>query len=164
MYWSWTMKFTVRHLAVAAVLGAFAIGIAVVVWRSAWNYAGYCGSQKRFLPNEERIAVAIDYILQTYPPSIRVPPGSQNVERPTRAVPYSGADDFRARNPSCCEIVERLPEGYAPGLGARIQAQFVSFVRLNFRVRYRTDAGLEEEQVVERYVAISNCGRPWSGI
>jgi hypothetical protein len=156
------MKLTSQRLLIAVTLIVSATLLTTIVWRSAWNYAGYCRSQQRFLSADEKIGIAIDDVLQTYPPPVRIPPGSQSMARPARPIPYSSAREFTARNPDCCAIVQQLPGGYAPSVTARILGKFASFVRLEFRVRYFAVGG-EEEQLVEKHVAISNCGRPWSG-
>jgi hypothetical protein len=163
IHWSRLMILTTKRRVILAVLTLTAVFVGIVVWRSAWNYAGYCHIQGRVLPEEERVRIAIEDVLQTYPPPVRTPPESRNMERPTRPIPYAGVEAFRTSNPDCCEVVDELPEGYSPPLSARMRGQFSSFVRLKFRVRYLTNTGVEAEQLVERHVAISNCGRPWSG-
>ena len=154
----------VSRVAAIAVVVAVAFGVGIVACRSAWNYAGYCRDQGRLLTKDERIAIAIDYVLQTYPPSIRLPLGSRNLARPEKPIAYFSEANFRAENPNCCEEVSQLPEGEAPGLFAKTMGRFATFVRVKFRVKYRTESGAEEAQLAESYVAITNCGRPWNGI
>jgi hypothetical protein len=152
------------------------IGITIVIacsipYRATRNYLGYCSSTGRRLTDDEKIRIAVRTVIRENSPG-----GELFIQVSGRAVrtgrrfnddslPYVDVDDFLAINRNCCRVVDVWPEiGASPGWYARLTGEFSGFVRLDFLSRKKEDDGQVSEEKRRGYVALTNCGRTWSGI
>lgn len=155
-----------RKITLVAVIGVSAFAAVYL----SLNYFGVCFKECRILSGKERISIAVDYVLSTYPPAIDMyeRDGDKLIrvgkEIPSHPVYYSGATGFLSLNKDCCRVTRTGREGYATRLEHRLIGSANTFVEVKYEVKY-VDAN-NTVQSVERidYVAISNCGHPWSGI
>lgn len=143
----------------------------LTLYRATRNYSGYCSSTGLRLSDEEKIELAIKQVIRKTSPG-----GELFIEVSGRAVstghrynydalPYKNVDEFMSVNKNCCRVVEDWPEiGASPGLYARITGEFSGFVRIDFlRQKVKGDGSVMREKN-RNYVALTNCGRVWSGL
>jgi hypothetical protein len=153
-----------------ALLGAVILIIAV----AALSYSGFCCTQGRYLSDEEKINIAVQYFLAAYPPVIEHevvnPDGSrkQVTAPPPQAVRYRDVDEFFRLNPGCCEVVKEVKTSGGETLSLdfwnRLAGLSSSFVRVKYLVRYQDEQNTVRTHPVEAALAFSNCGHVWSGI
>lgn len=131
---------------------------------------GYCREQGRYLSDVEKIDIAINYLIATYPPiltSYKQLDGGAGVsrsERPPNPIPYKGIEEFKRINKDCCEMTVVASEGYRAPFFYRIWGSVSGFAHIKYLVRYKDKDGNVIETPYETYPAVSNCGRVWSGI
>lgn len=161
------MKRTIRFLKRgAAVMLGLALLYAVV--RGGLNYSGFCLEQGRSLTDHEKIEIAIERLLRSYPPTlIQVVTQADGRQadrwfRPGRPIPYRSVEEFLQVNPDCCEVTlkEHPKIGGSISLGNRLFGITSANVRVRYQVRYLDASGRIVSEYVEPYVAISGCGRP----
>jgi hypothetical protein len=149
---------------------AVALGLALLylLVRAGLNYSGFCLEQRRFYTDREKIEIAIGMILRGYPPTlieVVTYPEGRKVDRyflPERPVPYRSVDEFLQVNPDCCEVTQREHPKISGNvsLGNRLFGITSANVRVRYRVRYLDANGRMITEIMEPYIAISNCGRP----
>ena len=147
-----------------------ALFILLLAGRIWLNYIGFCFEKLRFLSDEEKISIAINYELSGYPPVV-----SEYGEKdgrvfctkayiPDNPVYYKNVDEFLFENPDCCRVTQKMERsGYTVRLEHRLLGSANTFVEVKYKAKYIDANGIERSQITERYVAISNCGHPWSG-
>lgn len=160
----------IKNLLRVSVIGVVVIICAVAAGYLALNYMGFCYKERRFLSEEEMVSIAVKYILATYPPVVELHEGKGgaviNIGRgaPERSIAYKGISDFMAENQNCCEKTTIGREGYAISLEYRLLGSANAFVKVKYMVMYVDVSGVRQSSERTEYVAISNCGHPWSGI
>jgi hypothetical protein len=135
------------------------------------NYLGFCFKKGRFLSNEEKIRIAMQYIISSYPPSIARYEEKDGVKVrigqhvPDQPINYKDLNSFLAENHDCCRLtrVATEMEGYSIRLEHRLIGSANTFVELKYKVKYIDLYGIERSRMQTSYVAISNCGHAWSG-
>lgn len=156
-------RFFKRCAAVALGLALLYLGL-----RAGLNYSGFCLEQRRYLTEREKIEIAIERILRSYPPTliqVVTHPDGRQVDRyfqPERPVPYRSVDEFLQVNPECCEVTTREHPKISGSisLGNRLFGITSANVRVRYQVRYLDASGRMITEIMEPYIAISNCGRP----
>jgi hypothetical protein len=149
-------------VAAACLLGAVLCLLAV----AGLNHSGFCWRQGRYLSNDERILLAVQEVIRLYPPTIpRVVNGGAEIEfrRVESAIPYASVNDFLTSNPNCCDIRSTGLQGFPRGFWNSVAGRNAGYVHVRYLVRSRRD-GDETRVHHEMAVAISNCGRAWSGV
>jgi hypothetical protein len=153
-----------------------AILVAVVLFillagRIWLNYIGFCFEKRLFLSDEEKISIAIRDTLSSYPPVVL-----EYVEKdgrlfrtgghiPANPIYYKDVDEFISENPDCCKVTQKMERtGYPIRLEYRLLGRANTFVEIKYKVKYIDANGIERSQMTTEYIAISNCGHPWSGI
>ncbi|MFE8101184.1 hypothetical protein RBA71_06735 [Brenneria goodwinii] len=130
------------------------------------NYFGFCFETYKRLSNEEKITIAIRSILSRYPATVYIESGGTGElsDAPEPPFPYRDIAHFRQVNPDCCRIT-RVQErsGYQITLENRLLGTN-SFVEVRYQVFYLDANNQRASKTVTEFVAISNCGHPWSGI
>jgi len=129
------------------------------------NYSGYCITKGRYFSDEERIQIAINSVLRSYPPIMeRRQSGMLEFIKIENPIYYEDIEEFLELNENCCEVTTHGKEGYPRGLWNRLRGRTAVFVSVNYTVYYIDEDGIEREFKHSPYIAISNCGRPWNGI
>lgn len=148
----------------------FLVFIALVV---SLNLSGFCFSQMGYLSDKEKIDIAVNRILQTYPPVIefkeRKNINGVSKDLLVRKIPeypvfYDGLDDFYKQNEGCCEITQRGRDYGDFSFLSKVVGSGLCFVRVKFKVKYMEDNNKIISKDHEAYYALTNCGRPWTGI
>jgi hypothetical protein len=122
------------------------------------NYAGVCLAQKRFLPEAEKIQLAVTYTNASSVVPVRV---SGHETRLYKSIPYTGAEDLINNNPHCCRITvgQRWgDEGAPPDFLSRAFGLYVGDVRIDYVARYRDEQGNQHSYPLKRIVILGNCG------
>ncbi|MGN5220455.1 hypothetical protein [Aeromonas veronii] len=155
-----------RKIALYALLFS---GFLLVLFLSL-NYYGFCFKECRKLSEKEQISIAIDYLLKIYPPVIDVYKESNGkavvAERniPSNPIYYGNAAEFAYLNKDCCRVTRTARKGYAVRLEHRLLGSASTFVEVRYEVKYVDKSNIVRSVKKVNYVAISNCGNPWSGI
>lgn len=136
------------------------------------NYFGFCYSQKRFLPDEEKRNLVIDYILLTEKSTLKeiqrvrgLDDNDYKRERlkylPDEPIPYRDMEDFLALNPNCCQVTTNYKtlggEGNPISCWERLTG-WSAVVGIRYLERYRDNKGIIQTKFVEIFPGISNCG------
>lgn len=160
----------VRKIIYKLILLTMITLVLVVIVILSLNYAGFCFAERRFLSDEEKIKIAIKYILSTYPPVIDLFEERNEIvvkigrNTPADPIRYDSMEDFLSQNPSCCKITKTMERsGYTVRLEHKLLGSVNTFVELKFKVKYVDEKGIVRTAMKTRYVAVSNCGHPWSG-
>lgn len=111
-------------------------------------FSGFCFTQFRYIPDDEKIQIAIAYLLKENRETV--------AKDEDRAVvyPYQDAKALLASKPSICNVSGGL-KGDMDWLD-KIQGHLASYVTLEFMAVYKG-----EPKKVRRVVAITNCGEAW---
>lgn len=168
------MKFIATLKPVALMLSIAVIGTAAaffgeLVVSGVLNYTGRCSVTGRYLTDEEKIAIAVDDVYRSYPPVVDLfeKNGPEYIlvgrDLPEKVVKYESVDDFLAKNKNCCAVSDVGRKGYEASLEYRLIGSLSDFVRVTYDVKYEDSDGDVVVYKEEVFVAISNCGRPWSG-
>lgn len=130
--------------------------LGVRLWLS---YSGYCYEQNRYIPDKEKIEIAIKSIMSI---SVYAPFNSNDEVK--QIVPYNNISDFLIINPDCCEVTE-YEKGDFGQHGKKISfldkltGTTESHVRIRYKFQYINKNGEKGIIIKESYIAISNCGR-----
>lgn len=136
------------------------------------NYAGFCLREGRFLTDEEKVQIAVAFVMADYPPVLaRTRTTEQGgvwrnvVEyaRPQAPIYYLDAGEFSRVNQDCCALAAEPGVTQAPLFWSRVLGRLSDFVRVSYRVRYLEPSGAEAGQDVVQWVAVTNCGRAVPG-
>ncbi len=136
------------------------------------NYAGFCLKEARILSDEEKVQIAVSYVMADYPPVMAQTRATEQdgvwrnvVEyaRPEDPIYYLDTGEFSRVNRDCCEVAERPGRAQAPFFWPRIQGRLSDFVRVSYRVRYLEPGGAEGGYDFVQWVAVTNCGRAVPG-
>lgn len=138
------------------------------------NYFGLCYSQKRFLSDEEKRNLVIDYIIRTekanfeYFQSIKAMNESDGYRRyieknlDDEPIPYRDIEEFLALNPNCCQVTTNYKsiggEGDTVSCWNRLIGFKSSVVGIRYLKRYRDNKGIIQTKRLEIFPGISNCG------
>lgn len=143
--------------------------------RLGLNYSGYCYEKKRYIDDKEKLEIAVTYILEGYPRVVDIYEQRGNklifMDRdfPKNPIRYNSITEFLEMNPDCCEVTNYSKgdfeeKGSKISLSSRLYGSISSFVRVRHKVRYYDSDGDVITITEEPYIAITNCGHPWSGI
>jgi hypothetical protein len=110
--------------------------------------SGFCLTQFRYIPDDEKIQIAVTYLLKENRETVA------NDKDRAVVYPYPDATALLASKPSICNVSGSL-RGDMDWLD-KIQGHLASYVTLEFVAAYRG-----EPKQVRRVVAISNCGEAW---
>lgn len=152
----------------ATVVAVFFL-FASAIYAARLSYDGYCFSQGRQIPENEKVRTAIARILETYPPAAtRVYLGSNAWQPipPSRPIHYASVDEFLAMNPECCRIapIEKYIEGGHLDLLSRLTGEATNIVEIRYLVRYLDDSNRHQSFPAEILLRLNNCanlGPPW---
>jgi len=140
------------------------------------NYLGYCSETGSYIDEQQKIAIGIQYILNTYPPIIEYyetqdgsvsaleKDGNSVRHRPPNPIHYESIEQFRSINKNCCSLSDTGKKGYTPPWYQKLTGRFNTFVHIPYLVRYRDNNNNVIVSETEAFVALTNCGKPWSGI
>ncbi len=134
------------------------------------NYMGYCQFFDDRMSDEEAVDIVVRRALKFYPPVVDVYKLDGNQRklvdryRPDDYVKYEGIEEFYKANPGCCNVVEYTYNGDDPGVMAKIMGRFRGWVRLEYRVDFKSEGGELLSSMKRTHRAVANCGSVWSGI
>ena len=150
------------------IAGFFLLSIAVVI---SLIFSGFCFSESRYVTDDEVIEIAVKDVIKTHDllnkKHFKKVDG-QYVEVEGRyankIVSYKDVDEFHRVNVDCCDIRSHTEKNnYTAGLSTRLVGNFRSFVKVNYLIRYYDENGNVLSKPSSTYVAVTNCGKPWSG-
>lgn len=159
-FWRYRM-----HSKIVLICGVAACLVGLPMMFAALNFNGVCVPRAEKLSDSSKIRIAVDQLLKVSVPAdnvyaeengrlVRLTAGQQ----PGRA--YRNVNEFLAENPDCCIVEMTLPHlQHAPDMISRISGRFAGYVIIRYRERFGVDAPKKLA-----HVAISNCGKPWSGL
>lgn len=173
--------FTLTTVFRRVLLSVVVLAVVYIATIAGLNYSGYCFKQKRYLSDQEKIDIAVAYIIAHLKPRERpvtsyatspfVEYEERGIQKHVRAndwpddqIKYQDISDFYEINKDCCKLVLEGREGFKPSFWDRISGRTSALVYVRYTVRFLTDDGIERLGKVEAYPAISNCGHIWSGI
>ncbi|WP_394753762.1 hypothetical protein [Crenothrix sp.] len=110
--------------------------------------SGFCLTKFRYIPDDEKIQIAINYLLKENRETVA------NDKDRAVVYPFQDANALLASNPSICNVSGSL-KGDMDWLD-KIQGHLASYVTLEFMAVYNG-----EPKKVRRTVAITNCGEAW---
>ena len=153
----------------ATVVAVFAI-FGSAIYGARLSYHGYCFSQGRYVPESEKVRIAVARLLETYPPAAtNVPLGSNWWQPipPNKPIHYLDVDEFLAINHDCCKVVpiEKYIEGGHLTLLERVTGTATQVVEIRYLVRHRDDINKPQSFPTKANLQITNCadpGKPWS--
>ncbi len=173
-----------RILIALAIIFILAAGPLVLM---TLNYNGYCFKEKRFISDQEKIRMVVERIvikrgapIPFWPKrydkgnvvknkngeTVWVVSKDGNVkpsDEPVEPIPYQSVDEFFARNPNCCTMVDHVSgsEGpFKPDFWDRATGECSGgIVRVTGTYRFRDAAGNEREVRHTHESLLSNCGR-----
>ena len=157
---------TALGLAALILLFGAPLGVATL------NYAGFCLRDGRVLSDEEKVQIAVSYVMAGYPPVLAQTRATdqggvwRNVveyARPQDPIYYLDAGEFSRVNRNCCAVAAQPGRAQAPLFWSRVLGRLSDFVRVSYRVRYLEASGAQGGQDHVQWVAISNCGRAGPG-
>ncbi|ATA25954.1 hypothetical protein BIY26_11220 [Brenneria goodwinii] len=138
--------------------------LVAIIMHLTLNYFGFCFETYKRLSDEEKITIALRNTQAHYRSTLYG--GTRELSNATTPpFPYKDIAHFRQANPDCCRITnvqERL--GYQITLGDRLWGSISSFVEVKYQTFYLDANNQRASKTVTEFVAISNCGHPWSGI
>lgn len=165
-------SFRIKKLLRRLVFATGVVFVTLVIGKMSLNYIGFCFKEHRFLSDEEKISIAIPYVLGSYPPNL-LEYGERlgrvvviGGHTPAHPIYYKDRDAFLAENPDCCKLtqkMERTKSEFPIQLEHRLLGNSNTFVEVTYKLKYIDETGVERSQITTEYVAISNCGHPWSG-
>jgi len=119
-------------------------------------------SRRAFVPDAEFLDAAIGEVIRTYPPSLMTVDESGHAYRfhqPDHAIAYASTEQFRRENKACCAFVQRGAEGYEPSWLSWLLGYEWKIVRVQYKVRFRDDAGNLVEKPSEAFVVLRRDGK-----
>jgi hypothetical protein len=114
------------------------------------TYSGFCFKELRYISDEEKIRIAIAYILKENREN--VVPYKDN----SFLYPYKDVDDFLVSNPSCCQIWD--------GIGGdtywleKLFGKFAGCVYAEYLGTHK------KTSKTKSLIVITNCGKPWDAL
>jgi len=131
------------------------IPLTVLLVYFGFNYSGFCFAKMRYLSDKEKIKLAFDSLNSAEELRIKIAGKMQY----HKFIKYESFDKYIEENPDCCEInpsggsdlpppeyLERI-FGYHSG----------KYARINFKVRYLDETGLQKSQNVRADIPLKNC-------
>jgi hypothetical protein len=122
--------------------------LTVVILLGIMVASGFCLTQFRYISDEEKIQIAITYLLKENRETVA------NDKDRAVVYPYQDVNALLASKPSICNASASL-RGDMDWLD-KIQGHLASYVTLEFMAVYNG-----EPKKVRRVVAITNCGEAW---
>ncbi len=137
------------------------------------NYLGFCFGQNRFLSNEEKRDLVIEYVIKgekanlEYFRHVKAMAKSdkyrlyaeQNLGN--EPIPYRDIEEFLALNPNCCQVtLNYITTGYEANpisCWERLTG-WSAIVGIRYVSRYRDNKGIAQVKKIEIFPSISNCG------
>ncbi|MDI1279646.1 hypothetical protein [Methylobacter sp.] len=121
----------------------------LVLLFEALVYTGFCFKQFRYISDEEKIRIAIEYVLKENRETV--------LEYKEKATfyPFNTVDEFLAHKPISCEASNTLRGGL--DWIEKISGNLSSYVILEFMGIYK---GMPKK--AHRLIAITNCGIAWN--
>lgn len=129
----------------------------LLVWAPfALTYSGFCMSQVRYVPDEEKIRSAVGRLLvQRTRPNSFYEPGHP----PQTAIGvFSGVDDLLAANPNCCNVGIYGGDMPAPTYYTRLLGVYSDVVRIRYAETLIDQTGFAGMQQVVALVGFDVCG------
>jgi len=124
------------------------------------TYSGYCLSERRYVPDKEKIDTAMVWIFQ-HQKRLQF---KQTADGKAEAwylnlIPYESIDEFRRANPNCCSIGARPGDDYTePTFVRRLFGLVSEIIVIDYLERYIDDQGNQRTQRVTRQVSVDVCG------
>ena len=132
----------------------FLIGLLSVIL--GLNYFGFCFRSAHILSDEEKIEIAVKYILHA----------QTAINRDSflgELIPYRDREEFFSLNPGCCVVATFYRtsggEGIETSCWGRLTGFNSSTVGIKYLARYRDKNGLMKTVVANVAPGISNCGK-----
>lgn len=142
------------------------------------NCFGFCFKQMRFISDDEKIKIAIGYVLKQYEydkvivDNGQVPKGENDNPLefgssafPLYPIPYRDEEEFISQNPNCCHITfkhrSNLYEGsaYEIGFWEFILGIKTSIVVVDYIFRYKDAKGHIHTKNASWFSGMNNCGK-----
>jgi hypothetical protein len=166
----------VWHLLVGTATAAAAVAF---TFTANLRYSELCFKDDDALTEAQKIDIAIDAILSSYPPSVvkktwveqsgrrfqqevaaTEKPLSYSIHKPDKAIGYSGKEEFRKANADCCSVVAmRSIEEGKPSPLSMLFGEAASYVRATYHVRYESHQGTVSDVQYQEFIGISRCGK-----
>jgi hypothetical protein len=131
--------------------------------RGGLNYSGFCWAEKRWLSDEERIDAAIEHLINRDEMYLE---GAIAGEKVYKVVPYTTIEDFKEKNPNCCEVAYVTDMTHSPILDSMTGVVSVWMPEISGTVNYIHDGKQYElyTKISRGYdgwylVPMSNCGK-----
>jgi hypothetical protein len=157
-------NFGVIHV-VAAI---FLLSLLFILSKAIKNYHGFCSETNGYIKDDKKIENAIEYVMSLYPPVTESVIESNGIKYLRASVPenplhYVSVAEFKKINPDCCEITVEGRRGFKQSFYDRLGGRISGFVKIKYLLRqYDENSNFLYKQITT-HVAVSNCGRPWSG-
>lgn len=118
------------------------------------NYFGFCFQNARFLSDEEKIDIAVKYVVQAQT-------GINRGRFLGEFLSYQDQEDFFSKNPGCEQAKyykSMTVEGDAISLCGHLTGFKSSVVSVRYLAQYRDKNGLRKSLMADIPLKISNCG------
>lgn len=161
------VNFIKKHPIKIFSLLIFGVPLAWLMFLGAQNYAGYCIAEKRFLPDEEKIRLALEQAERFAPvQKFLYNPRTEKREKikpEYKYAPYKSIDDLLKQNPDCCavhyESGAKFGEGIPPRhFWDRVFGSKAAYVTIDYAGHYGNIYGDEDVRRIKWMVLIKNCG------
>jgi hypothetical protein len=114
-------------------------------------YTGFCFKQFRYISDEEKIRIGIEYMLKQNKEEVAKSKGRYDL------YPFQNAHEFLVSSPISCTVSNEL-EGGLDWISKAV-GQLSSYVYLEFKVLHKINLRKDYKEI--RLIAITNCGDAW---
>lgn len=169
------MKITPFRLLALICVAAMCTFVLNYLYAGYRNLDGYCSTTQTKLTQEAKIDSAIYLLLRYYPKDredllgwLNSPyaPSRERISGRLFPVAYTGVEDFKRTNASCCRILNQPDDPDMPPAGwlDRVMGTKSDFVEIAYKLRYGGEEGEQFERSKKVTYAVTNCGLAWNGI
>ena len=157
-------KFRIEYVIAVIVL----FSLLFFILKLIRSYNGFCTETNDYIEDEEKIENAIGYVMSLYPPvteSVIESNGGKYLRAsiPENPLHYGSVAEFKKINPNCCKITVEGRRGLKRSFYDRLSGRISAFVKIKYLLRQYDENSNLIYQEITTHVAVSNCGRPWSG-
>ncbi len=127
------------------IKSVLATSLIVILWLS---YSGFCFKQFRYIPDDEKVRIAIEYMLKQNKEEVAKSKGRYDL------YPFKNVHEFLANAPISCEPSNDLRGGL--DWVDKVIGRLSTYVFLEFKVNH--DGTSYKEM---RTISVTNCGNAW---
>ncbi len=131
-----------------------AVFFLVCIW-GGLNMSGFCWADKRWLSDEEKIKMAVQYHMHRKILPFTIEHMGQFIIKDYEQIPYQDFDEFKALNPNCCTL---NPKGSMDLPPRSLSYNYTSTVRINYLMRYIDESGTKQTRQISFDNGLDNCG------